>query len=148
LVVVVEAKGGTSRLGTRIVGGIVAQQGTLLYLQSVAAAMAASRDRTISPTGTLVLEATPAELLYLKVGVPLRPMPLREWRPIVEASDQSMPGERIADIDLNKSRQVSVGPVELSCFDLHPDDVREAADRWREPIARAISGERPNALSN
>jgi hypothetical protein len=146
LVVIVEAKGGTSRLGYRNVGGTIAQQGTLEYLQSVATTMAASSDRTVSDTGALILEAGPETLLYLKIGVGLRPMPLREWRPIVEASHRSMPGEKIADIDVNKSRQVSVGPVELWCFDLHPDEVHEAADKWRPLMEEAISGDRPDAL--
>jgi hypothetical protein len=91
-IIVVEAKGGSSSLGTRRVNGAEAQQGTLPYMQEIARVM---RDSTDDPRLSRALEAMEAGdpnsgplVRYLLVEAPL------------DASGSPRPG-RVREFDIS-----------------------------------------------
>lgn len=82
--VVVEAKGGTSPLGTRVVNGQVETQGTPEYFAAIANNMRRNMTGQAAATGTDLSNAyrygktadgTPAEIVYLTVRTPISQAP-------------------------------------------------------------------------
>jgi hypothetical protein len=91
-VVIVEAKGGTSPLGTRKEGGLIVQQGTEAYMQSIVKSM---QDGTpeMQAVANLVKTLDPSQIQYKLVRAPITMTPSAKPRSQVLAI-------QVADFDL------------------------------------------------
>jgi hypothetical protein len=94
-VIVIEAKGGTSPLGTRKAGGLVVQQGTGAYFESIVASMEKGTPE-MAKVAAIIRDLKPADIEYKLVRTPIAMTPGAKPRSQVLAIE-------IADFNLAKT---------------------------------------------